>query len=86
MANPAASPTYFASEIHSPLVIDEDHTFALTMSTSADVNGKAPMGAIPASSANGAQYGGQRLITVEPSKHSDLQVRPRRLPQLKNLN
>ena len=42
------------------------------MSTSANPNGKAPMGAEDA-----ARYGGNDLITVEPPKQSDLQVSPK---------
>ena len=72
MANPAAA-EYFAPEIHSPLIIDEDNTFALTMSTSANNTGKAP--AAPVSNVNGApRTGGSEIISTEPPKQSDLQV------------
>ena len=79
MANSEAFQNYFASEIHSPLIIDESNTFDLTMSTSADQSGKAPMRTEgPTTNLNGgARYGGTGLITVEPPKQSDLQVSPK---------
>ena len=66
---------YFAPEIHSPLIIDEDRTFRLTMSTS-NATGKAPTSEAPVSNSNGAaRSGGTNIISVEPPKQSDLQVR-----------
>jgi hypothetical protein len=75
VANSQSFQNYFAPEIHSPLRLDEDNTFALTMSNSADA-GKAPMGAGPPTDFNGGggRYGGTNLISVEPPKQSDLQV------------
>jgi hypothetical protein len=78
--NTSTSANYFASEIHSPLRIDQDDTFNLTMSTSADV-GKKPSVSYPApntvnggSAAVKARPGGTGLITIEPPRQSDLQV------------
>jgi len=66
--------SYFAPEIHSPLIIDQDNTFSLTMSTSADAAGKAPLG--PISNMNGSRrLGGTEVVSVQPPKQSDLQVR-----------
>jgi hypothetical protein len=67
-----ANQQYFSEEVHSPLVIDQDNTFALTMSTSNAA--KAPAPTVPVSNRNGARTGGSNLITVEPPKQSDLQV------------
>ena len=79
MANQFHSQHYFAPEIHSPLVIDQDETFALTMSNSnplpPSATGKSPIMAGP-SATNGsrARMGGTNIVSVEPPKQSDLQV------------
>jgi hypothetical protein len=79
VANGQSFQNYFAPEIHSPLIIDESNTFDLTMSSSAGVNGKAPMraegGAVNLN--DGARYEGSEILTVEPPKQSDLQVSPK---------
>jgi predicted ATP-binding protein involved in virulence len=67
-----ANSAYFTTD-HSPLVIDTDNTFSLTMSTSAQ--GKMPQAPLMANTGN--TNGVNRntgLISVEPPKQSDLQV------------
>lgn len=73
MAN-IANQSFFPTD-HSPLVIDTDHSFSLTMSTSANQSGKMPQA--PMMSHTGNTNGVVRntgLISVEPPKQSDLQV------------
>jgi hypothetical protein len=78
--NTATSTSYFASEIHSPLRIDEDDNFNLTMSTSADIGKKPSVSYPPPNAVNGgsagvkARPGGTGLISIEPPRQSDLQV------------
>ena len=78
MANPTATVNnpYFAQEVHSPFAIEHD-TFDLTMSTSNDASGKAPIRAQAPPNVNGGghRYGGTNIVSVEPPKQSDLQVR-----------
>ena len=77
MANSTATANnpYFAQETHSPFAIDND-TFDLTMSTSNDASGKAPIRAGAPSNVNGGghRYGGTNIVSVEPPKQTDLQV------------
>ena len=71
----------FFSTDSSPLVIDTDTTWNLTMSSP----GKAPMNTVqqgpgPISAVNGSSRpGGTNLISVEPPKQSDLQVGAERI-------
>lgn len=84
MANPTATANnpYFAQETHSPFAIDQD-TFDLTMSTSNDASGKAPIrvDAPPNVNGEGRRHGGTNIISVEPPKETDLQV-PDLIPYL----
>ena len=78
VANPTATTNhpYFAEDIHSPFSNDNDNTFALTMSTSNDAYGKAPMRAeAPNVNGGGVRQGGTNIVSVEPPKATDLQVR-----------
>jgi len=76
VANPTATVNhpYFAEDIHSPFSNDNDNTFALTMSTSNDAYGKAPMRAeAPNVNGGGVRPGGTNIVSVEPPKATDLQ-------------
>jgi hypothetical protein len=67
--------SYFTPDVHSsPLVTDDDREFNLTMSFSNP--GKLPESSSADTNGPSLRHVDKNIISIEPPKQSDLQVRP----------